>query len=67
MRARYVIAVLAVILLGFGVKLFFFSVPTAEADIRGVTHKAAMFPISIQDMHSNAHMEGLPIQNFQSH
>jgi hypothetical protein len=31
MRSRYAIAIVAVILIGFGVKLFFFSAPTAEA------------------------------------
>ena len=32
-RSRYAIAVVAVILIGFGVKQFFFSAPTAEAGI----------------------------------
>jgi|SRR5215204_4043509 len=59
MRAHYIIAVVAVIVIGFGVKLFFFSVPIAEADT-GAT-------ISIQEMHSNAHMEGAPVQTFQAH
>ena len=59
MRAHYVIAVAAVILIGLGVKLFFFSVPIAEADTRA--------GISIQEMHSNAHMEGLPVQTYQAH
>ena len=59
MRAHYVIAVAAVILIGLGVKLFFFSVPIAEADTRA--------GISIHEMHSNAHMEGLPVQTFQAH
>ena len=36
MRLHYAIAVVAVILIGFGVKLFFFSVPAAEADIYAV-------------------------------
>jgi len=59
MRAHYVIPVVAVILIGFGVKLFFFSVPIAEADTRAA--------ISIQELHSTAHMEGLPVQTFQAH
>jgi Bacterial regulatory helix-turn-helix protein, lysR family len=33
MRAHHAIAVVAVILISFGVKMFFFSAPTAEADI----------------------------------
>jgi len=36
MRAVHVIAVVAVISIGFGVKLFFFSAPTTEADIHAV-------------------------------
>ena len=59
MRAHYVIAVAAVILIGLGVKLFFFSVPIAEADTRAA--------ISIQEMHSNVHVEGLPVQTYQAH
>ncbi len=31
MRAQHVIAVVAVLLLSFGAKMFFFSAPTAEA------------------------------------
>ncbi len=34
MRARHVIAVVAVILISFGVKMFFFSAPTAEATVQ---------------------------------
>jgi len=59
MRAHYVIAVAAVILIGLGVKLFFFSVPIAEADTRAA--------ISIQEMHFNVHVEGLPVQTYQAH
>ncbi len=33
MRARHVVAVVAVILISFGVKMFFFSAPTAEATV----------------------------------
>jgi hypothetical protein len=36
MRLHYAAAVVAVILIGFGVKLFFFSAPAAEADIHAV-------------------------------
>jgi hypothetical protein len=36
MRSHYAIALVAVILIGFGVKLFFFTAPAAEADIRAV-------------------------------
>ncbi len=33
MRAQHVVAVVAVILISFGVKMFFFSAPTAEATV----------------------------------
>jgi ABC-type phosphate transport system auxiliary subunit len=36
MRAHYVIAVVVVVLVAFGVKLFFWSAPPAEADTRSV-------------------------------
>jgi len=35
MRIHHAIAVIAVILISFGVKLFFFSPPTAEAATKG--------------------------------
>jgi hypothetical protein len=28
---------------------------------------AVVSPISIQEMHSNAHLDGLPVQSFQPH
>jgi len=59
MRAHYVIPVVAVILIGFGVKLFFFSVLVAEAE-----KKTA---ISIQEINYTANMEGLPVPTFQAH
>jgi hypothetical protein len=36
MRLHFAIAVVAVALIGFGVKLLFFSAPAAEADIHAV-------------------------------
>jgi hypothetical protein len=36
MRLHYATAVVAIVLIGLGVKLFFFSAPAAEADIHGV-------------------------------
>ena len=36
LRAHRAIAVVSVILISFGVKMFFFSAPTAEADIHAV-------------------------------
>jgi hypothetical protein len=37
MRTHHVIAVIAVILISFGAKIFFFSPPTVEADVRPST------------------------------
>ena len=50
--AHYAIAIVAVILIEFGVKLFFFSAPTAEA---GLTSR-----MDIAKMHENAN---LPVQH----
>ena len=36
MRAHHAIGIVAVILVGFGLKLLFFSAPIAEADLLGV-------------------------------
>jgi hypothetical protein len=52
--AHYAIAVIAVILVAFGVKLFFFSAPTAEAGL-AVTSR-----MDIAKMHENAN---LPVQH----
>ncbi len=37
MRAHHVIAVVAILLISFGVKVFFFQAPTAEADVNAST------------------------------
>jgi transposase-like protein len=49
MRAHHAIAVVAVILIGFGVKLFFFSAPAAEADIHAIPSAS----MNILQMHIN--------------
>jgi hypothetical protein len=54
MRLHHAIAVTAAILIGFGVKLFFFPAPIAEADASGVKS----FSINVLQMHS----KGLPVQ-----
>jgi len=36
MRGHHAIGIVAVILVGFGLKVLFFSAPLAEADLRGV-------------------------------
>jgi len=48
MRAQYAIAVVVVILVAFGVKLFFWSTPTAEADTSSVE------TMRIDEMYKNA-------------
>jgi hypothetical protein len=52
MRAHHAIAVVALILVGFGAKLFFFSARTAEADIRikGVS-------LDVSHMHENKNLQ----------
>jgi hypothetical protein len=47
MRAQHVIAVVAVILISFGVKMFFFTAPTAEAN-------AHMQNLSAEAAHTDA-------------
>ena len=47
MRARYAIAVVTAILVGFGLKLFFFSAPTVAADV-GSTKRVS---IDVSEMH----------------
>ena len=52
MRAHHAIAVVAVILISFGVKIFFFSPPTAEADIHAV-QSASMNVLQMTIDHPN--------------
>ena len=49
MRAHHAIGIVAVILVGFGLKLLFFSAPSAEADLRG----ARSADMDIFQMHQN--------------
>jgi hypothetical protein len=58
MRARHVIAVVTVILVGFGLKLTFFSGPIAAADV-GSTKSVSM---DISEMHHK--IKNLPVENF---
>ena len=48
MRAHYAIAVVAMVLVAFGVKLFFWSASPAEADTRSIES------MRIDDMYKNA-------------
>jgi hypothetical protein len=59
MRAHHAIAVVAVVLIGFGVKLFFFPTRTAEADTPAVTN-ASMNVLQMHIDHPN--MKNLPVQ-----
>ena len=54
MRLHHAIAVAAAILIGFGVKLFFFPAPIAEADASGVKSPS----MSVLQMHH----KDLPVQ-----
>jgi hypothetical protein len=60
MRIHHAIAVVALILIGFGVKFFFFSAPAAEADIRAVNN-ATMNILQMQTDYPN--MKSLPVQD----
>jgi hypothetical protein len=48
MRAHYAIALVVIVLVAFGVKLFFWSAPTAEADTSSVES------MRIDEMYKNA-------------
>jgi len=56
MRAHHVIAIVAVILVGVGVKLTFFAAPTAEAESLSVKSVS----LDISQMHQNT--KNLPVQ-----
>lgn len=60
MRRYHALAVAAVVLIGFGVKLFFFSGSNAEADGRVVTNSV----INISKMHAD-HSTRLPATRMQ--
>jgi len=59
MRAHHVIAVIAVILVGVGVKLIFFSAPTAEADTLSIRSVS----VDVSQLHQIA--KSLPVQTFR--
>jgi hypothetical protein len=58
MRAHLVIAVVAVILVGVGVKLSFFTAPTAEADSLSIKSVG----VDVSHLHQN--VKNLPVQKF---
>lgn len=59
MRAHHALAVVAVMLIGFGMKLFFFSAPAAEADTQAVSH-ASMNVLQMHIDHPN--LKKMPVQ-----
>jgi hypothetical protein len=56
MRTRHIITIAAVLAVGFGVKLFFFSSPTAEANVDAINSVR----MDISQMHQN--VKNLPAQ-----
>jgi hypothetical protein len=58
MRAHHVIAVVAVILVGVGVKLIFFTAPTAVADQLSIKSVR----VDVSQLHRN--VKNLPVQKF---
>jgi hypothetical protein len=59
MRAHHgIIAAVAVVLVGFGVKLIFFSEPTAEAKLLSVKSVS----MDISEIHRNTNTKTLPVQ-----
>ena len=56
MRTRHVVTLFAVILVGFGVKLIFFSAPAAEADLLSVK----IGSMDVSQMHQN--IKKLPVE-----
>jgi hypothetical protein len=59
MRAHHVIAVIAAMLVGVGVKLIFFSAPTAEADTLSIRSVG----VDVSQLHQIA--KSLPVQTFR--
>jgi hypothetical protein len=58
MRSHHVVAVVAVIFIGFGAKLFFFPAPSAEANINATS-------MDVLQMHRDLNIEKLPLQKMR--
>ena len=58
LRAHNVIAVVAILLISFGVKMFFLSAPTAEADMRPVPSTG----MNILQMHRDINTKSISVQ-----
>jgi len=63
---RYAITIVAVILIGLGIKWSFFSAPTAEADSPEGATSTSMSSV-IQKIHANPRLGDLPVQSFDAH
>jgi molybdenum-dependent DNA-binding transcriptional regulator ModE len=59
MRAHHVIAVVAVLVIGFGAKQFFFPPMKAEADIN------PSISMNVLQMHQDTNMQNLPVQKMR--
>ena len=59
MRAHHVIAVVAVLVVGFGAKQFFFPPMKAEADIN------PSISMNVLQMHQDTNMQNLPVQKMR--
>ena len=59
LRTHHVIAVVAVLLISFGVKMFFLSAPTAEATIHAIPNAS----VNVLQMHRDVDTKSLPVQN----
>ena len=63
LRAHHAIAVVAVLLISFGVKMFFSaSAPTAEANIRAVPSAIPSASVNVLQMHHDVDTKSLPVQ-----
>jgi hypothetical protein len=65
MRRYHVMATLAVLAIGFAIKVFFFQKPVAEAHLQpGATHSEA--GAYLRDIHARLNIQALPVQNILS-
>ena len=62
LREHHVIAVVAVVLISFGVKMFFLSAPTAEANIHAVPSAIPSASVNVLQMHRDVDTKSLPVQ-----
>ena len=58
LRAHHVIAVVEGLLISFGVKMFFLSSPTAEANIRAIPNAS----VNVLQMERDVDTKSLPVQ-----